>query len=294
MTAQSKFLDEKSVDDIIEIPMYLNSQYYLTKKQKLKRLILKYKWETVALAVLMLGIAVILSSVLIYVKSQNNKNLNQPTISEESSISKWTTFPTSAPIGIVTKSPTFSSEISSSITISPTVMRTTSAPVTSLAVPPSSAPFIYIDPVYPSLKDQLHHVFGEHYSAFLEDPESPQSMAYEWIINFDKLRWSHNNPSVIQRYVLAVFYFATGGRRVIAPWYVCSAVPSNPTEGRNVFQTRCVTENGTTICAGFEEFEECSEYYERFDLKKPEKTKKRWLSWTAECDWYVPGLIPIC
>ena len=54
----------------------------------------------------------------------------------------------------------------------------------------------------------------------LADPISPQSRALEWIINGDSLRVCPQNArELIQRYVLAVFYFSVGG----GSWDECNA-----------------------------------------------------------------------
>jgi hypothetical protein len=91
----------------------------------------------------------------------------------------------------------------------------------------------------------------------------------------------------VQRFILATLYFATGGRRTTATWKVCSAVPSELVDGRNAFSTRCVFDDDRTICAAIDDFRECPEYYERFNLvAPPENPKKRWLSGVSECDWY--------
>jgi len=53
----------------------------------------------------------------------------------------------------------------------------------------------------------------------LDNPESPQSKASEWIINDDPLRLSTDDrPEIVQRYALATLYFATGNN-----WEKCAS-----------------------------------------------------------------------
>ncbi len=54
----------------------------------------------------------------------------------------------------------------------------------------------------------------------LSDPESPQSLASDWIINNDSLRLCpQKEKDLIQRYVAAVFYYSVGGDT----WNECSS-----------------------------------------------------------------------
>ena len=53
----------------------------------------------------------------------------------------------------------------------------------------------------------------------MDTPGSPQVRALEWIINDDPMQLCPQDPHLIQRYVLAVFYFSTRGDR----WIQCSA-----------------------------------------------------------------------
>ena len=140
-------------------------------------------------------------------------------------------------------------------------------------------------PSHNSVFDRLSLVVDP---SLLTDPETPQGKAYRWIDSIDDLRWSPNHPSLLQRFSLATFYFSTGGQRTTATWEVCSAVPSNIlNEGRNAFSTRCVFDDNRFICAAIEDFLECPEYYERYNLVAPPvNPKKRWLSSASECDWY--------
>ena len=59
-------------------------------------------------------------------------------------------------------------------------------------------------------------------AADVDTPGSPQNLAAEWLINKDTHYMCPQDPKLIQRYVMAVFYFSTRGNR----WTQCSA-PSN-------------------------------------------------------------------
>ena len=47
----------------------------------------------------------------------------------------------------------------------------------------------------------------------LVDEDSPQFKAFNWLVNWDPLRMTHQDPALVQRYALAVLYFATNGPR---------------------------------------------------------------------------------
>ena len=55
----------------------------------------------------------------------------------------------------------------------------------------------------------------------LETEDSPQNLARTWIIDLDPLYICPLDPGLIQRYVMAVFYYSTGG----GSWSQCSAPP---------------------------------------------------------------------
>ena len=47
----------------------------------------------------------------------------------------------------------------------------------------------------------------------LHDQDSPQHNAFQWIVSEDPMQMSHEDPALLQRYALVVFYFANGGPR---------------------------------------------------------------------------------
>ena len=53
----------------------------------------------------------------------------------------------------------------------------------------------------------------------LNTPGTPQNSAMEWLINLDPAYTCPHDPLLVQRYVMAVFYYSTEG----ADWARCSA-----------------------------------------------------------------------
>lgn len=120
------------------------------------------------------------------------------------------------------------------------------------------------------------------------DPESPQSFGYNWILHQDELSFNSTNRPSVQRFILATFYFATGGRRATATWSMCSAVPVIIGQDNvDSFSTpvRCVFEQNINVCAPREQFLACPEPYQGL-VSPPHGPKTRWLSKSSECDWF--------
>jgi len=70
---------------------------------------------------------------------------------------------------------------------------------------PSSSDFI---PIF----EQLGNITSEH---FLNDDSTPQRQALNWLVDADPLNLRFDDPNLIQRYVLAVLYFALGESRFL-------------------------------------------------------------------------------
>jgi len=165
------------------------------------------------------------------------------------------------------------------------------SPTTSGQTPASPPSYLYPRPSpsgasFPSVESQLSAVID---TSTLQNSQTPLGIAYKWITQQDDLSSTTKSyPTVVQRFALAAFYFATGGGRTQATWNVCSAVPANVVKDRNSFSTKCVfgegIEYGQVVCAGSQAFLECPEYYA--GSPAPTDPKKRWLSDTSECDWY--------
>ena len=63
----------------------------------------------------------------------------------------------------------------------------------------------------------------------LDDAENPIDQAYNWIVNKDALYVCPDDPNLVQRYVLALFYFSTNGEN----WVQCRPESTDPCEGQN-------------------------------------------------------------
>ena len=123
----------------------------------------------------------------------------------------------------------------------------------------------------------------------LEDSTTSLGRAYQWIQFEDEAKSIPNYETLVQRFILAAFYFSSGGGRTSATWKICSAVPNDLVDEISEVATRCVFGDAgedQVICAKFESFLECPEYYEDYGLDKPDQPKRRWLSAAPECDWY--------
>lgn len=130
-----------------------------------------------------------------------------------------------------------------------------------------------------TLKDAL----GED---LLQDRLSSVGRAYRWITQEDDLHIVQTPTGIVQRFALAVFYFATGGLRTTSTWKYCSAVPTDVSNDHESFSSRCVMDEGdeTVLCASPDAFVQCREYYDGDST--PLFPKRRWLSPVSECEWY--------
>lgn len=66
-------------------------------------------------------------------------------------------------------------------------------------------------------------------SALFNDTSTPQSKALEWIQDTDSAELCPNSRFLVQRYIMAVFYFSTSGDQ----WKSCSANDENSCQGEN-------------------------------------------------------------
>lgn len=67
--------------------------------------------------------------------------------------------------------------------------------------------------------------------SLIRNVNTPQSMATDWIINQDARQLCPNNPKLVQRWVVAVIYFSTGGNE----WLKCGALGMDPCGFENPF-----------------------------------------------------------
>ena len=122
----------------------------------------------------------------------------------------------------------------------PTLMPPVSFPLLEPSITPSS--FVSFPSNIPSLsngfvcngltesarRDLIRPMLAEISSSIdLVNSNSPQFQAMEWILSIDTVCPSDDN--LTQRYILAVFYYATEGNK----WSQCSALPDKPCENND-------------------------------------------------------------
>lgn len=120
---------------------------------------------------------------------------------------------------------------------------------------PTPAPTSFRETV--GIQEQLVAVVGDER---LNTVASPHEKAADWIMNDDPLQLPPDSPNLIQRYLLAVFYFAS---TELGPWLSCNP----PAEGEN---STCLYQELTQVEPG---------------LVYGQKEWIRWLSDEHECDW---------
>jgi hypothetical protein len=99
---------------------------------------------------------------------------------------------------------------------SPTPAQLTTPPSSSPSTTPSAAP------TSTRFAEILSYVLAYSTDESLQDPTSPQYRAADWVANEDQIQADLNDPTFAQRYLLAVFYFSTGGD----DWEECSRYKS--------------------------------------------------------------------
>eukprot|EP00550_Attheya_septentrionalis_P005119 CAMPEP_0198284478 /NCGR_PEP_ID=MMETSP1449-20131203/3945_1 /TAXON_ID=420275 /ORGANISM="Attheya septentrionalis, Strain CCMP2084" /LENGTH=459 /DNA_ID=CAMNT_0043981567 /DNA_START=151 /DNA_END=1533 /DNA_ORIENTATION=+ len=111
-----------------------------------------------------------------------------------------------APTNLPTQSPTNP----------PTFPPPTFSPTPSPTAPPTNSCGITDDERKEEIRKEVETVSDP---VSVGTPGMPQNSAYEWLVNEDTLFICPTDPTVIQRYVMAVFYFSTEGSR----WRECKA-----------------------------------------------------------------------
>jgi hypothetical protein len=108
--------------------------------------------------------------------------------------------------------------------------------------------------------------------------DDPKYRALQWILHDDQLQLDSNDPTLYQRYVLAVVVYSFDS----LAWAVCgnhrSAMEEDDVEGGITNTT-----NATTPIMVDYVIEDCEITSQTTGLVE---TKKVWLSSTGECDWY--------
>jgi len=118
-----------------------------------------------------------------------------------------------------------------------------------------------ISPTWPEEKSKIiQNIIDVVGQTSLTVEGSPHALAADWLLNTDPLQLSHDAETLIQRYLLALFYFSTSQR---APWKSCNPSNSNET-------MEC---SYATLIYAFPEIQ--------YELE----TKIRWLSEKHECFW---------
>lgn len=269
---------EKHLDEMIETGKEEKSQKQPEKRSKSwTSMIMRNRFEVCLAMSVLFGLIIVLSGLLAASRRGSDKagtaSINAP---KENSGDFWYTIPSrpgSSQGSGVASPPVTTPTFTSGSPISPTQ-------------PPSKAPrAATIGPALPTIDDQLSEVIP---MSELRDRGTPLGRAYRWIAQQDDIRSIVDYPTVVQRFTLAAFYFATGGGRTQATWNACSAVPTDVVADRDALSTRCVIGEGDedeeVICAEHSAFLECPEYYE--GLAAPANPKRRWLSEVSECNWY--------
>ena len=83
----------------------------------------------------------------------------------------------------------------------------------------------------------------------LDDAENPTNQAYNWIVNEDSYYICPDDANLEQRYILALFYFATNGEN----WVRCRPESTDPCEGQNFLSASHECEWGGVSCDENEE-----------------------------------------
>lgn len=145
--------------------------------------------------------------------------------------------PTLSPTTKETNEPTLSPTITLVPTLIPTAeSQPTIAPVVATPAPtteaPVAAPTSFDRPISDSREDQIFLQLTDITSpAMLDDPETPQGEAYQWIVNGDPRQLEPDDPTLDQRYILTTLYYATSGDE----WTECFEGATNDECGGGLF-----------------------------------------------------------
>ena len=116
------------------------------------------------------------------------------------------------------------------------VKEPTAAPVPATPEPttaaPVAAPTPFDRPTSDSREDQIFlQLTAITDPATLDDPETPQGRAYQWLANEDPRQLDPGDPTLDQRYILTTLYYATGGDE----WKECFQGATNEECGQGFF-----------------------------------------------------------
>ena len=127
----------------------------------------------------------------------------------------------------------------------PTSIPTTISPtITATAAPTTTATTMMCDGLTPIQRDALINIYVRQISSpdDVDTEGTPQNLATEWIINQDPLQLCPTDPNLVERYVMAVFYYSTLGNR----WYECSSQDSSEDCTIEVSPLSSTSTNATT------------------------------------------------
>ena len=141
----------------------------------------------------------------------------------------------------------------------------------SVAPPKKPVPALELAEIKPSVEPEEEQIIppqliGITESNTLNDPNSPQARALKWIMDEDAMGLDVEDEGWLQRYIMAAFYFATGGGD---NWTECNAPMDNS-------QTAIDAAN-----------EKCSLEATQYKIGKLERVygTKAWLSPVPVCEW---------
>jgi len=119
----------------------------------------------------------------------------------------------------------------------------------------------------------------------LISPGTPENEAMDWLLDVDDLDLSIKEPDrLLQRFVVSLLYFATGGGITSTHgWRECSSVPDPIQSNETTNEINCFFQGGIFICASPEDFVNCT-YTD--PLTGNAVSSKRFLSPVHECDWF--------
>lgn len=142
----------------------------------------------------------------------------------------------------------------------------------SLSPQPSGSPSESALPIEPTTQPSVHPaaLLESQYRAVIgsvfpqaNEPGSSHDLALQWMVFEDPLGLSPNDPGLLQRYIVALFWYLTTSNGE-SPWRSCNK--PGPGEGDDcIFQVFIRTQNDAVTYI--------------------DQQATRWLSGTNECDW---------
>jgi hypothetical protein len=107
--------------------------------------------------------------------------------------------------------------------------------------------------------------FAEQVSELVYSPDTSHSLALQWIMNEDPLQLDIDSARILQRYLMAFFYYSTSNN-TLSPWRSCAPAVEGEDDSCVFLEFTLSPLNESVV------------YVEQ-------PGKKRWLSGTHECEW---------